>query len=86
MTPMKILRESISVSDLKLLAGKQFGYLVKAVVDLERNIMAIGGEMHSDEEGLLLDDGSQQRNLWGINFGSSGISVGGNRHWMARMP
>ena len=30
--------------------------------------MAIGGELHSDEEAALLDDGSAQQNLWGINL------------------
>lgn len=42
--------------------------LVKAVVDVERGIMAVGGEMHADEETTLLNDGSKQENLWGINF------------------
>ncbi len=50
------------------MARDQFGDLVKAVVDVERGIMAIGGEMHSDEEAELLSDGSQQRHLWGINL------------------
>ena len=30
--------------------------------------MALGGELHSDEEAALLDDGSSQENLWGINL------------------
>jgi hypothetical protein len=30
--------------------------------------MAIGGEMHADEESILLDRGSTQANLWGINI------------------
>ncbi len=30
--------------------------------------MAIGGELHSDEEAMLLDQGSVQKNLWGINL------------------
>jgi hypothetical protein len=38
------------------------------VVDVEREIMAIGGELHSDEEAALLDDGSRQTHLWGINL------------------
>ncbi|MEO5903589.1 MAG: DUF5674 family protein [Gemmatimonadaceae bacterium] len=45
-----------------------FGDMVKAVVDVRRNLMAIGGEVHSDEESVLLDDGSEQSNLWGINL------------------
>jgi len=44
------------------------GNLVKAVVDVERSILAVGGDMHSDEEEVLLNDGSRQRDLWGINL------------------
>jgi len=47
---------------------QQFGEMVKAVVDIEQGIMAIGGELHSDEEAVLLDQGSAQRHLWGINL------------------
>ena len=42
--------------------------MVKAVVDLGRGIMALGGELASDEEAMLLDDGSSQSDLWGINL------------------
>ena len=42
--------------------------MVKAVVDVRREIMVIGGELHSDEEAALLNDGSDQRDLWGINL------------------
>ena len=53
---------------LRDMAGLQFGDMVKAVVDVETGIMAIGGELHSDEEAVLLDNGSRQSNLWGINL------------------
>jgi hypothetical protein len=42
--------------------------MIKAVVDIDRGVMAIGGEMHADEEAALLDDGSRQVDLWGINL------------------
>ncbi len=45
-----------------------FDDLVKAVVDVERGVMAVGGDLHSDEEQVLLDDRSNQRDLWGINL------------------
>jgi hypothetical protein len=38
------------------------------VVDVERGLMAVDGELHSDEEALLLEDGSAQAHLWGINL------------------
>ena len=42
--------------------------MVKAVVDVERGLMVIGAELHSDEEAHLIEDGSRQSNLWGINL------------------
>ena len=60
-------KKQISRSELKEIAAG-FGNLVKAVVDIENGIMAIGGELHADEESLLLEKDSQQRYLWGINL------------------
>ena len=68
MEPARIVRTPLSRSELVTIASEQFGDMVKAVVDIEREIMALGGELHSDEEALLLDDGSAQRNLWGVNL------------------
>ena len=65
---MKIVDGPISLADLKVLAEGRFGNLVKAVVDVERNIMALDGELHADEEALLLENGSRQEDLWGINI------------------
>ncbi len=42
--------------------------LCKAVVDIDRKIMVIGGSMHVDEEEMLLDEDSEQQYLWGINL------------------
>jgi len=64
----QIIRDTINKNYLAELASRRFVDLVKAVVDIEREIMAIGGELHADEEAALIADGSQQRNLWGINF------------------
>jgi hypothetical protein len=68
MLPPIIVREPVTRGELVTIASEQFGDMVKAVVDVDRKIMALGGELHSDEEALLLDDGSAQRNLWGINL------------------
>lgn len=56
------------MSRVRDLAEGGFGDLVKCVVDIELGIMAIGGDMHADEEAALLDLGSRQDNLWGINL------------------
>lgn len=58
----------ISLADLREMAAARFGDLVKAVVDLERRLMVVDAEMHSDEEAELLSDGSRQQDLWGINL------------------
>jgi len=65
---MKIVRDHIELAELKDMAKTWHGELVKAVVDVERKIMAVNGEMHADEEQILLEDGSIQENLWGINI------------------
>jgi hypothetical protein len=65
---MRIVTEKITVSELKEMSGKMFGNLVKAVVDTEKEIMAVDAELHADEEALLLENGSKQENLWGINL------------------
>jgi hypothetical protein len=65
---MKIIVNKISIDELKKMADKMFGNLVKAVVDVEKEIIAVDGELHSDEEALLLEKNSRQENLWGINI------------------
>jgi hypothetical protein len=65
---IKIIETSITRAELENMAKVMFGNMVKAVVDLEKGIMAVGGELHSDEEGLLLENGSEQKHLWGINI------------------
>ena len=75
-TDLQVVRTPVTVTGLEAMAERMFGNLVKAVVDVERGIMAVGGEMHADEEALLLGDGSPQASLWGVNlypgeFGSS---------------
>lgn len=65
---VKIIRDQIALDDLIALAAGRFGDLVKAVVDIDRNILAIDAELHADEEAALLDDSSRQAALWGINL------------------
>ncbi len=65
---MKIIEKKITISELREMAQKMFGDLVKAVVDTEKEKMAVDGELHSDEEALLLEKGSRQKDLWGINL------------------
>ena len=72
MTPgsagIEIVHEAIDVERLKELAAARFGDLVKAVVDVRQGIMAIGCELHADEEAVLLDAGSAGADLWASTF------------------
>lgn len=63
-----IVGKPITKRELAAIAEQQFGNLVKAVVDTERAVMAVGGELHADGEAVLLEQGSKQEHLWGINL------------------
>lgn len=66
---MQLVKEKISIPELRKMSEKMFGGLVKAVVDIEKEIMVVDAEVHADEEFLLLEEHeSQQKNLWGINL------------------
>jgi hypothetical protein len=65
---IEIVKEKISLDEIKKLAQESFGDMVKVVVDIKQGIMAAGGEMHADSEQLLLEQGSKQQDLWGANL------------------
>ena len=65
---MHILHDPITRKDLAAIAQATFGDLVKGVVDVQRDRIAIDAELHADLEALLLEEGSQQEHLWGVNF------------------
>ena len=65
---MKIIKHQLTLEELKDMAASIFGNLVKAIVDVERELLAVDAELHSDLEALLIEDGSKQKDLWGINL------------------
>ena len=65
---IRILKAPITRNELQKIADETFGDLVKGVVDIQQGTLAIGGELHADEEAILLENGSNQRDLWGINL------------------
>ena len=67
-TDITIIRTPITRGALQKEATKLFGDFAKAVVDIERNVMALGVELHADAEAALLQDGSQRKDVWGINL------------------
>jgi len=66
---MKIIKEKIEVAELKEMSEKMFGNLVKAMDDIEKEIIAVDAPMHSDLlEFLIEKENSEPINLWGINI------------------
>ena len=62
-----ILREKTTSDQIQSML-EDYGIMIKIVVDTRRGFLAGGGEMHSDCEQFLLDDGSEQDDLWGANW------------------
>lgn len=64
---MKQIR-SIDLLELLQMAKNMYGDIVKVVVDIERKIVVVDAPMHVDEEQFLLESGSRQEDLWGLNL------------------
>ena len=62
------LSNRIKLEELSKMAEDMFGDLVKGVVDVSRDMMVVDAELHADEEALLIEQGSDQADLWGINL------------------
>lgn len=60
--------DKISVAELKAMAEKMYGNLVKADVDLARHTLVVDMELHADGEAYLLEQGSRQEDVWGVNL------------------
>ena len=65
---LKIIEEKISRKEITEKYLTYFDTMTKAVVDIEKGIMAIDADLYSDLEAALLEAGSAQENLWGINL------------------
>jgi hypothetical protein len=65
---MQIIVNKITLTELLSIAEGLFGEMVKAVVDVSKEIIAIDAELHADLEALLLEAGSRQRDVWGVNL------------------
>lgn len=68
MAEILITDRRVAPATVRQLAAAWFGDMVKIVVDVERRVAAIGGHLHADAEALLLQQGSQQEDLWGANY------------------
>jgi hypothetical protein len=66
---MKIVKDGILISELEEMTKRMYENLVKAAVDIEKEIIAVDAEMHVDLEQLLIEEeNSEPKNIWGINI------------------
>ncbi len=65
---MKLVNKQITTKELKMMSSRTFGGLIKCVVDIKKGIMIVDADMHADQEKFLLETGSKQDDLWGINL------------------
>ena len=63
-----VVTSRMDPQDLVRLTSLFFEDMVKYVVDIERGVAAVGGELHADGEEILLAGGSLQNDLWGANY------------------
>ncbi len=65
----KIVKDGITMSELRKLAREQYGDVIKAVVDIDQDIMGVGGELHVDIQSLLIEKEHSRGDMtWGINL------------------
>jgi len=65
---IKIIDKKITESELREIAKDFYADMIKGVVDIERGILAVGGEYHMDANMILIENGSKQQNIWGFNW------------------
>lgn len=65
---IKIIKEKISKEELEKIAEENFGNMIKGAVDIEKKIVALGGELHIDASEKLIQTGSEQQDIWGFNI------------------
>jgi len=60
--------DKVSLTELFELSQKMDSAIVKGVVDIKRRIVILDASLHADEEAYLLENGSNQSDLWGFNL------------------
>jgi len=65
---IKIIDQKITESELREIAKDFYIVMIKGVVDVERGILAMGGDYHIDANIVLIENGSRQQDIWGFNW------------------
>jgi len=61
------LEKKASEDELKK-ASEEFGVYIKITIDILKRVCTLGGKLHADGEKFLIEKGSKQENIWGINL------------------
>ncbi len=62
-----VVEKSVPAGELRELAKEFYYPMIKGVVDIEKEIVAFGGEYHIDANQKLIEQDSEQKNIWGFN-------------------
>lgn len=65
---IKVVKDEISLAEVKEIAKEFYGNMIKGVIDVKNEIIALGGEYHMDANMVLTEQGSKQVNIWGFNL------------------
>lgn len=65
---MLIIKNPLTLKEIEKNHNHFFSEMVKIVVDIEQETIALDTELHADLEQELLEKGSKQENLWGANI------------------
>lgn len=65
---IKVVEDTISVDELREIAKEYYVDMIKGVVDISKEIIAVGGEYHMDANMKILENGSVQADVWGFNI------------------
>ena len=69
MSELHIIENPINRAELKKIASERYGDLIKGAVDIEKEVMVLGGELHIDEALKLVEKfQSKSKDIWGINL------------------
>ncbi len=63
-----IIRQLATQEQINQMAETLNNAMIKLAVDVTRGILAGGGALHADCEQILLEDGSQQGDVWGADW------------------
>ncbi|MES2060034.1 MAG: DUF5674 family protein [Patescibacteria group bacterium] len=66
---IKVIKDTIGLPEVQEIAQEFYFPMIKGVVDIEKGIIALGGEYHNDANMLLQkEEGCKQSDIWGFNI------------------